>query len=123
MTKTLFQPILDGRATSIEVKKDAEVRWITKIDRELEGSVFSAGCSNWYINSAGRNSASWPGYASTFWWKTFFPKFSDFEFKGGKPFAAMKAVLKSNKYLILVLLVVCGTQMRNRIARIARFLK
>ncbi|KAH7371123.1 monooxygenase, partial [Pyrenochaeta sp. MPI-SDFR-AT-0127] len=70
LAKTLFQPLLDGAAQIIEVKKGAEEEFVADVDQELSGTVFSAGCSNWYINTDGRNSASWPGYAATFWYKT-----------------------------------------------------
>ena len=58
LAQTLFRPLLDGAAQTIEVKKAAEDDFIVGIDKELSGAVFSAGCSNWYINAEGRNSAS-----------------------------------------------------------------
>lgn len=82
--KSLFKPIIDHRASIIEVKETAEEQFVSEMQKSLDGTVFSAGCSNWYINAAGRNAASWPGYASAFWWATFFPQFADFELKGGK---------------------------------------
>jgi hypothetical protein len=83
IAKTIFLPLLDGNASSIEVKKGAEEDFVAGIDEELRGTVFTAGCSNWYINDEGRNSASWPGFASTFWYRTIFPKWSDFNLEGG----------------------------------------
>lgn len=83
VTKTLFKTLLQGRAAVMEVRENAENDFTNSIQDELKGSVFAAGCSNWYINSAGHNSASWPGYASSFWWKTFFPKFADYNLHDG----------------------------------------
>jgi cation diffusion facilitator CzcD-associated flavoprotein CzcO len=117
VTKSLFRPILDGKAELVEVKATAEDSWIESIDKELDGSVFSAGCSNWYINSAGRNSASWPGYASTFWRKTFFPRFADFEYEGGNTMAYARAVLRSNKWILAALILVAGYKTRTRLAQ------
>ncbi|RDW76948.1 hypothetical protein BP6252_05001 [Coleophoma cylindrospora] len=81
--KTLFASVVDKRATIVEVKKEAENDWVTGVQKLLAGSVFSAGCSNWYINSAGKNSASWPGYAYDFWRETLFPRYTDFRLEGG----------------------------------------
>jgi hypothetical protein len=63
----------------LEVKSTAEDQWVNALQAELKGSVFEAGCSNWYINTHGRNSASWPGYASTYWKKALMPQIGVFE--------------------------------------------
>lgn len=82
--------MLDGVARSIEVKKQAEEEFVATIDKELSGTVFSADCSNWYINAEGRNSASWPGYALNFWYRTLFPRWDDFELQGGNRLWVLK---------------------------------
>ena len=76
--RTLFAPILDGRAKVIDVKQTAEDQYVNEIQQQLLGSVFQAGCSNWYLNEFGRNVASWPGFASDFWKKTIFTRFEDY---------------------------------------------
>lgn len=73
LARTLIAPIIDRRISSLEVKPTAEYQWVNAVQTELKGSVFEAGCSNWYINKHGRNSASWPGYASTYWKETLRP--------------------------------------------------
>ncbi|KAJ5823873.1 Pyridine nucleotide-disulfide oxidoreductase class-II [Penicillium robsamsonii] len=70
LARTLLAPIIDHRIYSLEVKPTVEYQWVNALQTELKGSVFEAGCSNWYINTHGRNSASWPGYASTYWKET-----------------------------------------------------
>lgn len=74
LARTLLAPIIDHRISSLEVKPTAENQWVNSLQAELKGSVFEAGCSNWYINPHGRNSASWPGYASTYWKETLKPQ-------------------------------------------------
>lgn len=49
------------------------------LQAELRGSVFEAGCSNWYINEHGRNAASWPGYASSYWKEALKPQIGVFK--------------------------------------------
>jgi hypothetical protein len=98
------------RATVIEVKQQAEDDFVSGVQSLLTGSVFSANCSNWYINSAGRNSASWPGYASSFWWETLFPRFKDFKFEGGSKLWLPRRVITRllgtllSKYTFMLLL-------------------
>lgn len=83
LAKTLFKTVIDGRADVLEVKETAEAQFVTELDKTLAKTVFNSGCTNWYINAAGRNSASWPGMASSFWRATFFPRWGDFTLYGG----------------------------------------
>ncbi|KAH7127307.1 hypothetical protein EDB81DRAFT_846220 [Dactylonectria macrodidyma] len=83
ITSILMKPIIDGYADVVEVKKESEEKFIDDLDDVLAQTVFAAGCSNWYINKAGRNSAAWPGLAVTFWRATLFPTWNDFVFSGG----------------------------------------
>lgn len=101
IAKTLVVPLLTGRAATIEAKQEAEDGFVEGIDEELSGTVFSSGCSNWYINSKGRNTASWPGFASTFWRRTFFPKWSDFILQGGKSTWIFSSAYRSISSLLL----------------------
>ncbi|KAB8222852.1 hypothetical protein BDV33DRAFT_200990 [Aspergillus novoparasiticus] len=80
LARTLIAPLIDGQILTREVKATAENQWVNSLQTELKGSVFEAGCSNWYINRHGRNSASWPGYASSYWketWKSQVGLFKD----------------------------------------------
>jgi hypothetical protein len=83
IAKTLVAPLLDGYADVIEVREEAEEKFVRVLDETLATTVFAAGCSNWYINSAGRNSASWPGLAQTFWLTSLWPDWSAYETRGG----------------------------------------
>ena len=73
ITRTMITPLLYRRARTVEVKEAAEHQWVNNVDHQLQGTVFQAGCSNWYINKNGRNSASWPGYAALYWLDTLLP--------------------------------------------------
>ena len=95
VAKTLIAPILDHYANVVEVQPDAEEKFINNLDGILAHTVFSAGCSNWYINSAGRNSASWQGLASTFWKAAMFPKWKDFAFSGGSRTWMFRKIFRS----------------------------
>ncbi|TPX25843.1 hypothetical protein DIZ76_011300 [Coccidioides immitis] len=70
LARTILAPLIDRRVSIIDVKETRENVWVSDIHQQLQGSVFSAGCSNWYINEFGRNSASFPGYARNFWVQT-----------------------------------------------------
>lgn len=84
--KSLFKPLLDRRFDVIEVKRTAEEVTTQKTHEGLAATVFAGDCSNWYIGKFGRNAASWPGYARTFWMATYFPDWDAFNMKGGSSF-------------------------------------
>jgi cation diffusion facilitator CzcD-associated flavoprotein CzcO len=47
---------------ALEPTPEAEARWVAAVDRDTEGSVWTAGgCLSWYIDATGRNSTLWPG--------------------------------------------------------------
>lgn len=95
IANVLFKPLLDGYADVVEVKHESEEQFIQDLDRVLDETVFSAGCSNWYINAAGRNAAAWPGLAVTFWHATRFPKWADFALTGGSSFWVAKKLWRN----------------------------
>ncbi|KAI1213736.1 monooxygenase [Annulohypoxylon truncatum] len=83
--KALIKPVLDHRADVIEVKQAYEDAETNAIHQELTNTVFSGDCSNWYIGDFGRNAASWPGLARSYWFRTYFPDWKAFIFTGGSP--------------------------------------
>lgn len=97
LAKMLFKTVIDGYADVVEVREEAETNFVTELDKTLAKTVFNSGCTNWYINSAGRNSASWPGMASSFWRATFFPSWRDFTFEGGSAAWISRRALRNIK--------------------------
>ena len=84
--KSLFTPLIDRWADVIEVKQTVEDYTTNEIHRQLNNTVFAGDCSNWYIGKFGRNAASWPGLARSFWFSTYFPDWSAFKVAGGSRF-------------------------------------
>ncbi|KAF2731393.1 monooxygenase [Polyplosphaeria fusca] len=119
VARTLLAPIINRRAAVIEVKSTAENQWVNGIHEQLKGSVFQAGCSNWYINEFGRNAASWPGYASTYWKETLVPRSGVFVSRGGSRMWGFNALgrwmrtTSSTTYGLGVVLIMLGLWRRN----------
>lgn len=94
IAREMIAPILNHRAATVEVTSSAEDQWVNRIHSELSGSVFQAGCSNWYINEFGRNAASWPGYASTYWKESLIPRWNVLTKAGGSPFWLLNRIIR-----------------------------
>jgi cation diffusion facilitator CzcD-associated flavoprotein CzcO len=53
--------------TAIEPTQEAQRRDSAEVDRKMAGTVWATGgCNSWYLDSTGRNSTLWPGFATTF---------------------------------------------------------
>ncbi|KAM5352841.1 hypothetical protein ACJ41O_005563 [Fusarium nematophilum] len=125
IASVLVKPILDGYTSVLEVKEEAEEKFVQDLDAVLAETVFAAGCSNWYINQAGRNSAAWPGLAVTFWHATRFPKWADFTFTGGSSLWVLRKMRRGLgsvsplAWVALVALGVGGSQVSSSVLRVA----
>jgi cation diffusion facilitator CzcD-associated flavoprotein CzcO len=49
-----------------EVRAEAQARSNADLDRRMAGTVWSTGCSSWYLDRTGRNAALWPDWTWRF---------------------------------------------------------
>ncbi len=49
-------------AAEFEVRPEVQAAYNEEIQDRLAGTVWSTGCSSWYLDRNGRNSVQWPGY-------------------------------------------------------------
>jgi len=68
-----------------EVRSDAQREFNDGLQPRLQAAVWSSGCSSWYLDHNGRNSAQWPGFTFEYWLETARPAEWNFEFTGQKP--------------------------------------
>ena len=53
--------------TAIEPTEAAQQRFTERIDAKMAGTVWmTGGCSSWYLDATGRNSALWPSFATAY---------------------------------------------------------
>lgn len=57
-------------ASSVEVREEAQERFVTEVQSELDDTVWQAGCNSWYLDAQGRNSTIWPDFTITYWNRT-----------------------------------------------------
>jgi cation diffusion facilitator CzcD-associated flavoprotein CzcO len=58
---------MDSRgAETIEVRPEAQERHNEEIDRRMKGTVWTTGCSSWYLDDTGRNATLWPDWTWRF---------------------------------------------------------
>jgi cation diffusion facilitator CzcD-associated flavoprotein CzcO len=61
-TIKLIAPLIKGNARAVEVKKEAEVAYTARVQRELKNTVFlTGGCGSWYFDpKTGWNATAYP---------------------------------------------------------------
>jgi hypothetical protein len=79
----LIEPILQGKATAVDVKLDAEKSYTSQIQTALQDTVWLSGCNNWYNRTQDgtvRNAMVYPYSQAYFWYRCLFPVYDDFEY-------------------------------------------
>jgi cation diffusion facilitator CzcD-associated flavoprotein CzcO len=56
----------DRGAETIEVTAEAQERFNADIDARMRGTVWTTGCSSWYLDDTGRNATLWPDWTWRF---------------------------------------------------------
>lgn len=117
--KAVIEPLITNRASKVTVHQTSEDLDAALVQIGLKGMVWEAGCSNWYLNEWGRNTASYPGFASSYWRETFSPIWSDFKLEGGSKLWILNTLIfqiKRYKRLSLValfLISMCSSKRRT----------
>jgi cation diffusion facilitator CzcD-associated flavoprotein CzcO len=53
-------------ADTVEVREEAAERFNQQVDKQHEGTVWTTGCSSWYLDDTGRNATIWPDWTWRF---------------------------------------------------------
>ena len=55
------QHLADGALATVDVRRDKAERYDAEIQRRLQDSVWTSGCTSWYQTPSGRVTTNWPG--------------------------------------------------------------
>jgi cation diffusion facilitator CzcD-associated flavoprotein CzcO len=55
-----------GSGSTVEVRPEALREWNRHIEEAMGSTVWTTGCSSWYLDEHGRNSTLWPGFTWKF---------------------------------------------------------
>jgi len=67
------------KATALDVRPRTQDAFNADVQHRLDGTVWSSGCTSWYLDPNGKNTTVWPGFTWRFWLKTRQAKLSDWE--------------------------------------------
>ncbi len=55
---------------TIEVRPEVQAAFNSEMQRRMRGTVWTSGCSSWYLDANGLNTTLWPGFTFEFWRRT-----------------------------------------------------
>ncbi|KAJ4398860.1 hypothetical protein N0V85_006175 [Neurospora sp. IMI 360204] len=82
----IIEPLLKGKGSVAEVKREAEEKYVQWVHSALQDTVFSTGCTSWYNRAVDgkkpRNAAAYPWSQAHYWYSCLFPSWKDWRFSG-----------------------------------------
>lgn len=51
---------------TVEVRAEAEMAFAEEMQRRMQGTAWTSGCTSWYLDARGRNATLWPGFTFEF---------------------------------------------------------
>ncbi|PYH91801.1 dimethylaniline monooxygenase, partial [Aspergillus ellipticus CBS 707.79] len=76
----ILKPVLEGKASTVEIKLDAEREYVYWMQDALRKRVWNS-CASWYVNEQKWNSSAYPWTQGHYWWRSLFPVWSDWNIK------------------------------------------
>jgi cation diffusion facilitator CzcD-associated flavoprotein CzcO len=55
---------------AVEVQSNIQQTFATEMQRRMASTVWTSGCTSWYLNANKRNTTLWPGFTFEFWRRT-----------------------------------------------------
>lgn len=80
--KTMMKPIINRNFSVIDVKEAAENCDANLVQNRLKSMVWSSGCTNWNLDSSGRNTTKYHDTTWMFWYQLYWPVWKDFNISG-----------------------------------------
>lgn len=78
---TCIKALAQRSATRVEVKSHVQEQFNRELQRDSEGTVWTAGgCDSWYLDGGGVNRAIWPASTLSYWRRTRRPDLADFDY-------------------------------------------
>ncbi|HLV77027.1 MAG TPA: NAD(P)/FAD-dependent oxidoreductase [Marinobacter sp.] len=65
---------------AMDVREDRLVSYSESVQENLDGSVWQAGCTSWYLDRHGRNTINWPGFTFSYRFSTRAVDTADYQF-------------------------------------------
>ncbi|KJZ75731.1 hypothetical protein HIM_04888 [Hirsutella minnesotensis 3608] len=117
----VIKPILDGDATALEVKPEAEIEYSQKLQGAMQNTVWLGNCHAWYTKETANgkwNSMTYPFSQGHYWYTCLFPRYKDWNYtmvRNSSQRKLWRTLHKAFAWLAILLLgLLVGLSVRGR---------
>ncbi len=73
-----IEALRSPKVKSIEVRKEAEDAFNRELQKDMQRTVWAAGCSSWYKTAEGKVTNNWSTFTMRYWWQMRHPDFAEY---------------------------------------------
>ena len=74
------ETLKNPRLRWLDVRPIAEKEFNKELQRDMQSTVWAAGCSSWYKNEAGKVTNNWSSYTAKYWWQMRYLDLDEYSF-------------------------------------------
>ncbi|MBX3495982.1 MAG: NAD(P)/FAD-dependent oxidoreductase [Parvibaculum sp.] len=77
------QALQNGKLCYIDVRKEAMEAFNRALQKDMQKTVWAAGCASWYKTADGKVTNNWSSFTARYWWEMRHPDFAEYALVGG----------------------------------------
>jgi cation diffusion facilitator CzcD-associated flavoprotein CzcO len=77
------EALQNGKLRYIDVRKEAMAEFNAALQKDMQKTVWAAGCSSWYKTADGKVTNNWSSFTAKYWWEMRHPDFGEYALVGG----------------------------------------
>ncbi len=77
-----IEALKSTKLSTIDVRKEAEDAFNRDLQRDMQRTVWAAGCSSWYKTADGKVTNNWSSFTLRYWWQMRHPDFAEYALAG-----------------------------------------
>ena len=76
------QALRNGRLRYVDVRKEAMAEFNRVLQKDMQKTVWAAGCASWYKTADGKVTNNWSSFTAKYWWEMRHPDFAEYALVG-----------------------------------------
>ena len=76
------QALQNGKLRYIDVRKEAMAEFNAALQKDMQKTVWAAGCASWYKTADGKVTNNWSSFTARYWWEMRHPDFAEYALVG-----------------------------------------
>ncbi|MEQ8267711.1 MAG: NAD(P)/FAD-dependent oxidoreductase [Parvibaculum sp.] len=77
-----IEALQNARLRYLDVRKDAMESFNRTLQKDMQKTVWAAGCSSWYKTADGKVTNNWSSFTAKYWWEMRHPDFAEYTLVG-----------------------------------------